>query len=81
MSISQTEILNNIEEKLLRARINLGCTHKYGSSIILIGKIQKYQKEIDIIKTSIELDDALINFPVNIYHTAENTLGHFLTTK
>ena len=85
--MSRTEILNNIEEKLLKASIDLGFTNKYGSSNILIGKIQKYQNEIDLIKTYIEIEDALINFPLNIYgligeyHTAANIVGHFFTTK
>ena len=85
--MSRTEILNNIEEKLLQARIDLGFTNKYGSSMVLIGEIKEYQNEIDNIRLSIELEEVLIDFNSNIYglikgyHTEANTLGHFLTTK
>jgi len=65
--MNRIEILNNLEEKMLQLRIDLGNTYKYGSTMLLIGQIIEYEKEIYSIRSSIKIEKVLINFPDDIY--------------
>ena len=72
--MNRVEILNNLEEKMLQLRIDLGNTYKYGSSMLLTEQIKEYEKEIYSIRSLIEIEEVLINFPVHI----DGLIGEYL---